>query len=40
MSAESVKDCEHPENTLREIKLTGTLVDVVLELCDENVFGC
>lgn len=40
MSAESVNDCEHPDNTSREIKLTGKLVDEVLELCDENVFGC
>ena len=40
MSAESVNDCDHPDNSSREIKLAGKLVDEVLELCDENVFGC
>ena len=40
MSAESINDCEHPDNTTREIKLAGKLVDEILELCDENVFGC
>ena len=39
MSTEPVNDCDHPD-TLKEIKLTGKLVDEVLELCDENVFGC
>ncbi|MCK5309391.1 MAG: 4Fe-4S dicluster domain-containing protein [Thermoplasmata archaeon] len=39
MSTESENDCEHPE-TSKEIKLAGKLVDEVLELCDENVFGC
>ncbi|MBU4071415.1 MAG: 4Fe-4S dicluster domain-containing protein [Candidatus Thermoplasmatota archaeon] len=39
MPSESEIDCEHPD-TAREIKLTGKLVDEVLELCNENVFGC
>ena len=39
MSKESVNDCEHPD-TGNGIQLTGKLVDEVLELCGENVFGC
>jgi len=39
MLAETVNSREHPKPE-GEIKLSGKLIDEVLNLCDENLFGC